>query len=492
MSAPEEERARAEARVGKVLKDKWRIDSLIGVGGMAAVYAATHRNKMRVAVKMLHPELCGKEALRTRFLREGYLANTVEHPGAVAVLDDDIAEDGSAFLVMELLEGETVDARAVRKGGKLELVDVFAIADKLLDVLAAAHAKGIVHRDIKPENLFLTRAGTLKVLDFGIARIFEETVEKTGTRAGTVMGTPAFMAPEQAIANWDAVDARTDLWAVGATMFTLLTGRFVHEGISGNELLIKSATVPPESLGTLGAFPDVVVKLIDRALAFRSAARWPDARAMREALRAAHQSLRAPKAQPAPSRRSPPSAVDAAAVLVAPPEPRATVADREAREEEVARIAAAVSEIKQRLGAFQKKATEIQERIMAARNERAAMDAQFQRQSSGKTAGVGEAKKAYRQAMVDFARRAVADTTTFRDDFNPLREDISRFAKAARARTHDLAVCEEAIATYDAAAFRKGMAVVLAALTIVILLFLLPVFIHAIIGDGAPPPPPAG
>ena len=97
---------RARNRLGSVLNAKWRLDEIIGVGGMATVYAATHRNQKRVAVKMLHPELSIDESIKTRFLREGYMANTVDHPGAVTVFDDDLAEDGSAFLVMELLKAK--------------------------------------------------------------------------------------------------------------------------------------------------------------------------------------------------------------------------------------------------------------------------------------------------------------------------------------------------------------------------------------------------
>ena len=116
-----------DARIGTTLKRKWRIDSLIGVGGMAAVYAATHRNGNRVAVKILHVQLCVDVSLRTRFQREGYVANTVNHPGVVRVLDDDKTEDGAAFLVMDLLEGETAADRAARMGGRLPLGDVLKI-----------------------------------------------------------------------------------------------------------------------------------------------------------------------------------------------------------------------------------------------------------------------------------------------------------------------------------------------------------------------------
>src|SRR5271156_3456515 len=111
---------RAKQRIGTVLCGKYRIESLLGVGGMAVVYAATHRNQKRVAVKMLHPELSMHKEVRARFMREGYAANTVDHPGAVAVLDDDVAEDGAAFLVMERLEGEEVENLWQRLGGRFD------------------------------------------------------------------------------------------------------------------------------------------------------------------------------------------------------------------------------------------------------------------------------------------------------------------------------------------------------------------------------------
>ena len=179
---------RAKERIGKVLKGKYRLDRVLGVGGMASVYAATHlRNASRVAVKVLHKEMAADENVRARFLREGYAANSVEHTGTVRILDDDTGEDGSVFLVMELLEGETLDQRWERSGHRLNAREVARLLYKLLDVLAAAHAKGIVHRDIKPENLFLTREGLMKVLDFGVARIVEAPV--TSTRPGGIVGS---------------------------------------------------------------------------------------------------------------------------------------------------------------------------------------------------------------------------------------------------------------------------------------------------------------
>jgi serine/threonine-protein kinase len=236
---------RARARIGAVLQDKWKLEKLLGVGGMAAVYAAMHRNGKWVAVKMLHAEFSQNEEVRKRFLQEGYAANTIGHDGAVSVLDDDVTSDGAAFLVMELLDGETLEQRWERSGQRLPVREVLEEVHQLLDVLAAAHAKNVVHRDIKPENLFLTKSGVLKVLDFGIAKVFEsQQARQTNTRAGIVMGTPAFMAPEQARGRWHDVDGRTDLWAVGATMFTLVSGTYVHEAPSANEQLIMSATEP--------------------------------------------------------------------------------------------------------------------------------------------------------------------------------------------------------------------------------------------------------
>ena len=283
---------RAEQRVGNTLKEKWRLDALIGVGGMAAVYSATHRNGKRVAVKMLHAELSIDSEVRTRFLREGYAANKVEHPGAVTVDDDETADDGSVFLVMELLDGETLAHRFERKGRSLPIEEILLITDQVLDVLALAHAKHIVHRDIKPDNIFLTRAGVVKVLDFGIARVREVSSQTSATRSGSTMGTPAYMAPEQARARWDEVDARTDLWAVGATMFKLLTGRVVHVAETINEQLLAAMTQPAPPIATLVPMaPIPVLQVVDKALAFNKEDRWGDATTMRQAVRDAYQAI---------------------------------------------------------------------------------------------------------------------------------------------------------------------------------------------------------
>jgi serine/threonine protein kinase len=277
---------RARARIGTVLKQKWRLDKLIGVGGMAAVYAATHRNQKRAAIKMLHPELSMDAAIRERFLREGYVANAIGQQGAVTVDYDDVSEDGLAYLVMELLDGETIEQRWVRKGRLLSPEEALSVVDQLLDTLAAAHARGIVHRDLKPENLFLTRDGSVKILDFGIARVRELSSPLTKTQAGSTMGTPAFMAPEQARGRWEDVDGRSDLWAVGATIYTLLTGQFVHQAETVHETLALAVTRPARSLGERrGDLHRALIRFVDKALAYDKAARFADAASMQHALR---------------------------------------------------------------------------------------------------------------------------------------------------------------------------------------------------------------
>jgi eukaryotic-like serine/threonine-protein kinase len=274
---------RALTRVGQLVRDRWHLDALLGVGGTAAVYAATHRNGKRVAVKVLHRELSVNPEMTQRFVDEGYVANCVEHPGAVSVIDDDVTEDGLVFLIMDLLEGETLD-QMVGDGGWLLPVRVLTIADAVLDILAAAHDKGIVHRDVKPDNIFITRDGKVRLLDFGIA--WMTIPGRTHSTENGALGTPAFMPPEQARGQWEQLDGRTDLWALGATMFFLLTGRDVHEAETVNEELLSAMTKRAPSLGQLAPhLPKPLIELIDRALAFEQSDRWPSAREMQAAVR---------------------------------------------------------------------------------------------------------------------------------------------------------------------------------------------------------------
>jgi serine/threonine protein kinase len=494
-SQPEDPQVeRARTRVGMILQDKWKLDSLLGVGGMAAVYAATHRNGKRVAVKMLHAEMSNDEEIRQRFLREGYAANTLQHDGAVSVMDDDVAPDGSAFIVMELLEGETVEQYWERCGQRVAPRVVLAIADQVLDVLAAAHAKNVVHRDIKPENLFLTRTGVLKVLDFGIAKLFEgQPSRATSTRAGTIMGTPAFMAPEQALARWGQVDGRTDLWAVGATMFTLLSGGTVHEGVTSNEQLVLSATQPARSLATVApGMPDEVVAIVDRALAFDMDARWPDALTMQSAVRVALEALGGPEAVVLSQRRPPGSTVLSApstrsgsgpsftaetmlATSAATSAARAWGQERDLRQAEAAKLRAQVVDLTQRYGASKKRVAEAQATLEAARTERASLEQWFKRQVGTRTAAVEEARHLVRSKMGTLARMALADTTAFGAEHASTREQIAKLDAAAASAARDVRVHELAIEAHDPRALRVGVLLMGVGAVLLLALLVLPI-----------------
>jgi serine/threonine-protein kinase len=282
-------RTHADRRIGAMLAGKWTLEKVLGVGGMAQVFGAIHRNGKRVAIKVLRPELCADPSLVTRFLKEGYAANKVEHKGAVSVLDDGVTDDGAAFLVMDRLEGESLAERLAREK-RLDVKEVARVADAILDVLAAAHDKGIVHRDIKPENVFVEAQGTVRLLDFGIARVRELSRDRktSGTEAGAILGTPAYMPPEQARGHWDEVDARSDLWAVGATMYALLTGGPARRANTLQEELLAAMTEPVPSLRrVLPALDPGIARVIDKALSLPRAQRFASAREMKAALRAA-------------------------------------------------------------------------------------------------------------------------------------------------------------------------------------------------------------
>ncbi len=279
-------------RVGSVVRGKYRVDAFLATGTMGNVYAATHRNGSRVALKILHGQLAEDPSLCERFRREGYFANSIGHPGIVRAIDDDLTEDGCPFLVMELLEGETLEERRRRKGGKLPASWVLPVAESLLEILAAAHAREVVHRDLKPDNVFLTKTGEVKVLDFGVARWNDGKSSSDMTGVGMVLGTPAYMPPEQALGRREEVDAQSDLWAVGATLFVVLSGQSVHAGGDAKAKLIATARTAARPLREAAPeMPRSLAMVVDRALAFHKQERWPDAMAMREALRWARMSL---------------------------------------------------------------------------------------------------------------------------------------------------------------------------------------------------------
>ena len=287
----------AEARIGLTLLGKWRLDALLGCGGMGAVYAATHRNGSRGAIKILHSTHAHDPNIQNRFRREGLIANTVAHPGVVSVIDDDVTDEGDAFLVMELLEGTSLSDRGAQAGGTLPIAEVLRMADRVLDVLAVAHEHGVLHRDIKPDNIFVTCDGDVKILDFGIAHLSPvlpsaKARQAHTTTGGQPMGTPAFMSPEQARGRWSHVDARSDVWSVGATMFWLLTARPPHDEETLQEQLAALITRQAPSLHDVrGSIPSSVVAVVDRALRLEQDERWPDARSMQLAVRDAARQL---------------------------------------------------------------------------------------------------------------------------------------------------------------------------------------------------------
>jgi eukaryotic-like serine/threonine-protein kinase len=282
-------------RVGTVLGRKWRIEERLGAGSSAAVYRAQHWNTGRkVAVKVLHADVARSAQSRSRFLREGRLANGVKHAGVVDVIDDGETDDGCPFLIMELLEGETLDQRRkATPGGRLAPREAVNACLAVLDVLAAAHEAGIVHRDVKPQNVFLTKSGQTKLLDFGVAGAAEQrggTGEggrglgsSSSTRTGTGLGTPLFMAPEQ-ITGSRAIDAHADLWGVGATLYFLVAGAFPFERILPAEYVAATRAPPPRLDKIVPGLPTGIADVVERALAFEPSNRWPDARTMFAAL----------------------------------------------------------------------------------------------------------------------------------------------------------------------------------------------------------------
>jgi serine/threonine-protein kinase len=282
-----------QERVGTVLHDKWTLERLIGVGGMGAVYAARHRNGAKAAVKIFSP-LHPTAALRERFLREGYAANKVEHSGAVKVLDDDVIDkgpdEGLAYLVMELLEGESLHDRSQRDPPLTER-DLLEVALGVLNVLDAAHKNGVVHRDLKPDNLFLVKnedrpdTNEIKVLDFGLARLLEKQEQSWN---GVAFGTPTYMSPEQAAGKVADIDGRTDIYALGAILFQLSSNQRIHDAAHTLGLVVRMATTPAPKLQTVAPeTSDAFASVVDRALAFDRDLRYQTAAEMREDVRKA-------------------------------------------------------------------------------------------------------------------------------------------------------------------------------------------------------------
>jgi eukaryotic-like serine/threonine-protein kinase len=244
---------------------RYRLDRPLGRGGMATVYLGHDIELGRpVAVKFLAENLAGDEAFRARFVREGRLAGRLSHPNVVTVYD--AGDEGRPYIVMEYVEGETL-ADLVARRGRLPPDEARALALQACRGLAHAHQEGLVHRDVKPQNLILRADGTLKVADFGIARAAEATAL---TQSGTILGTAAYLAPEQALGA--EVTAAADVYSLGAVLYEVLTGRPPFEFESLAALADSERTITP----VRELAPDVPQELEN--VVMRCLARNPDYR----------------------------------------------------------------------------------------------------------------------------------------------------------------------------------------------------------------------
>ena len=297
--SPQESASVITTLVGAVLCRRFKLVRLIGEGAMGAVFEA-HRIELQassaaqfaseagVAIKMLHAEYLSNLGVVERFEEEGRLCKELIHPNVVRVEAVLHAENGVPFLVMELLRGFTLSAYAGRKIPALQAV---AILQGILAGLAAAHAAGIVHRDLKPENVYITHSSegayAVKVLDFGVAKVIEAAGGMGGrTRTGVLLGTPAYMSPEQ-VASAKDVDARSDLFAAGALFYEMLTGKKAFDGDTEFAQLSAVMAHNPAPIESVDPQLAPFASFVTRALSKAPSARFGDAGEMGRALGAA-------------------------------------------------------------------------------------------------------------------------------------------------------------------------------------------------------------
>jgi serine/threonine protein kinase len=264
---------------GAVLSGTYRIERRIGRGGMGDVYLASHaRLPGRFALKVLLDDLAGNQEAFARFCREAEIMSQLRHPNIVQIFDFDTAPDGRPFFVMEYLEGRDLETR-LAGGVPLPLPMVVRIVGAIGSALGAAHSHGVVHRDLKPANVFLATIDgqtdeVVKVLDFGISKV-RSAARLSGTK--DLLGTPPYMAPEQARGHHDSVDGRTDQFALGAIAYRMLTGRDPFEGDNPASLLyqvVHEAPPPLASLVPADWDPTPLQEVLDRALAKQPEDRW--------------------------------------------------------------------------------------------------------------------------------------------------------------------------------------------------------------------------
>jgi len=302
--------------IGTVLADKYRIDGFLTQGGMGAVYRGTHLMLGRpVAIKLIKPELVTSEAVVERFLREARSASQLSHPNIVTVHDLGRTDDGTLYIAMELVDGQSLK-ELVQKTGPLAQDRAIALTKGICAALTLAHRQGIVHRDLKPQNVMIcptADGGEIpKLLDFGIAKTFESD-EPALTATGMVLGTPQYMSPEQA--QGQTVDARSDLYALGIMLYEMLGGHVPFRDTSIPALLVKHMKEPPPPLSRIRAgLPAGLENVVLRCLEKDPAARFANADEVAKALDAASGVGAAPAVSPPP----PPVAETAVAAAPAP------------------------------------------------------------------------------------------------------------------------------------------------------------------------------
>ncbi len=278
------------ARVGEVLNQTYKLERLIGQGGMGAVFEASHARLPRhFAIKLLSAEVAEEASILDRFQREAEIASSLGHENITQVFDINRTEDGVPYMVLELLEGEDL-SDFLDKNGRLGLPGTVGLLDQVASGLEAAHAKGIVHRDLKPQNLFLCRRqgrpDLVKILDFGISKITHS--ETHATRTGAILGTPNYMSPEQADGRPDDIDSRTDIFAMGAILYECLTGRRAFQGPTLMGTLYQICHGEPEPLPEIvTGVPEGVVAAIAHALAKAKDERTPTIGQLRDEMVAA-------------------------------------------------------------------------------------------------------------------------------------------------------------------------------------------------------------
>jgi eukaryotic-like serine/threonine-protein kinase len=258
----------SEERIGTYVAGRYRLDSILGVGGMGTVFAGTHTwTDRRVAVKILAPEYARNETIVHRFLQEARTAASLQHPSVVDVLDMGEDADGTVFLVLELLQGEPLTG-LIEREGPLDPSRTLELLIPIMRALVAAHRRGIVHRDIKPDNIFISRgeggSEVPKILDFGIAKVLEGANSATAT--GSVIGTPYYMSPEQAAGASD-VGPSSDVWSMGVVLYECLSKDLPFDGPNPTAVLLAIATGKAAPLGTIApGVPKPLTVAIDRAL----------------------------------------------------------------------------------------------------------------------------------------------------------------------------------------------------------------------------------